>query len=122
MANTVNVSFLVTRNGTANVQNFAGMSYATFVALQGALSGVLSMLQAMGSARVAAAVDGKPDKVIGGDEDLRLELRSDHGGGTSEVVLGYTNISKEVADEISAMMLSAVAGVVSAPASAQFKK
>lgn len=112
MAKTVNVSVVVTRDGKTTVQNFDKMSYATFVALQSSLSGVLSMLQSWGVNRVAAQVDGRPARKPGGDNDLRLELKADHGQGTSEVAVGYTGISAQDADEITAAMLGAVASVV----------
>lgn len=116
MAKTVSVSVVVTRDGKTTVQNFDKMGYATFVALQSALAGVLSMLQSWGATRVASQVDGiKAAANPGGDNDLRMELRADHGQGTSEVVLGYTGISKETADEIQTAMLGAVASVVGKP-------
>jgi hypothetical protein len=113
MAKTVNVSVIVTRDGKTTAQNFDKIGYATFVALQSALSGVLSVLQSMGATRVASQVDGiKSPASPGGDCDLRAELRADHGQGTSEVVIGYTGISKETADEIQGALLGAVASVV----------
>jgi len=113
MAKTVNVSIVITRDGKTQVQNFEKMGYATFVALQSALNGVLSSLQSWGTARVASQVDGTKAKASpGGDNDLRAEMRADHGQGTSEVALGYTGISKETADEIQGALLAAVASVV----------
>jgi len=113
MAKTVNVSIIVTRDGKSTVQNFEKVGYATFVALQSSLSGVLSMLQSWGSTRVASQVDGiKAGPNPGGNVDLKMELRADHGAGTSEVVVGYTGISPETADEIQSMMLGAVASVL----------
>lgn len=113
MAKTVNVSLIVTRDGKTTAQNFPKVGYATFVALQSALCGVLSTLQSWGVARVAAEVDGtKTAARPGGDNDLRLELRADHGQGTSEVVVGYTGISAATADEIQGAFLAAAASVV----------
>jgi hypothetical protein len=113
MAKTVNVSIIVTRDGKSTVQNFDKVGYATFVALQSALSGVLSVLQSWGTARVASMVDGiKAGPSPGGNVDLRMELRADHGAGTSEVVLGYTGISPETADETQNALLGAVASVL----------
>ena len=111
MAKTVNVSVIITRDGKSNVQNFDKMGYATFVALQSALSGVLSMLQSWGVNRVAALVDGRKARKPGGDCDLKAELRADFGSGTAEVVLGYTGISAQDADEITAALMGAVASV-----------
>jgi hypothetical protein len=113
MAKTINVSVIITRDGKTTAQNFERVGYATFVALQSALSGVLSTLQSWGTTRVAAMVDGiKAPKSPGGSVDLRMELRADHGAGTSEVVVGYTGISSETADEIQGAMLGAVSGVL----------
>ena len=113
MAKTVNVSVIVTRDGKTTAQNFDKVGYATFVALQAALAGVLSMLQSWGVTRVASQVDGiKAAPAPGGDCDLRCELRADHGQGTSEVLLGYTGISAATADEIQGALLDAVASVV----------
>lgn len=111
MAKTVNASVVITRDGKTTVQNFDKMGYATFVAMQSALSGVLSMLQSWGSIRVAAMADGRPARSPGGDSDLRCELKADHGQGTSEVTLSYTGISAQDADEITAALLGAVASV-----------
>ena len=111
MGKTVNVSIVVTRDGKTTAQNFAKMSYPTFVAMQSACSGVLAMLQSWGAARVAAIADGRPHRKPGGNCDLKMELRADHGGGTSEVVLGYTGISAQDADEITGALLQAVASV-----------
>jgi hypothetical protein len=110
-AKTVDVSIIITRDGLTQTQNFPKLSYATFVALQSACASVLSTLQSWGSARVAALAGGKQDRVIGGTCDLRCELQADHGGGTSEVVIGYTGISAQIADEISGALLKAVASV-----------
>ena len=112
MAKTVNASVVVTRDGKTTVQNFDKMGYATFVALQSSLSGVMSMLQSWGSIRVAAIADGRPVRSVGGDCDLRCELKGDHGKGTSEVTLSYTGISAQDADEITGALMGAVAAVV----------
>jgi hypothetical protein len=109
MAKTVNVSVIVTRDGKTTSQNFSKLGYATFVALQSALGAVLAMLQSWGVNRVAALADGRAARKPGGTSDLRAELRADFGGGTSEVVLGYTGISADDADEITAALLGAVA-------------
>jgi hypothetical protein len=114
MSKTVNVTFIVTRDGKATAQNFAGMGYATFVALEAACGGVLTKLQAKGSARVAAITESKQHKKPGGESDLRLELRADFGNGTADVSIGYTGIAATEADEITAMALAAVASVVGA--------
>ncbi len=104
MAKTVNVSVIITRDGKTTAQNFERVGYA---------SGVLSTLQSWGTTRVAAMVDGiKAPPSPGGSVDLRMELRADHGAGTSEVVVGYTGISQETADEIQGAMLGAVSGVL----------
>jgi len=113
MAKTVNVSVIITRDGKTSTQNFDRIGYATFVALQAALAGVMSTLQSWGSTRVAAQVDGiKGPASPGGECDLRAELRADHGQGTSDVMLGYSGISKETADEIQGALLGAVASVI----------
>lgn len=112
MAKTVNVSVVVTRDGKTTVQNWDKMGYATFVALQSALAGVVTMLQSWGTIRVAAMADGRPVKSAGGSSDLRLELKADHGQGTSEVTLSYTGISAQDADEITAAAMGAVASVM----------
>jgi hypothetical protein len=111
MAKTVNVSILTTRDGKTTAQNYEKMGYATFVALQTALSSMLSMLQSWGVNRVAALVDGRPIRKPGGECDLRIELRADFGGGTSEVVIGYTGISATDADEITSALNGAVASI-----------
>jgi len=75
MAKTVNASVVVTRDGSTTVQNFPGMGYATFVALQSSLSGVLSMLQSWGSIRVAELIEGRAGEGPGGDCDLNRHFR-----------------------------------------------
>ena len=112
MAKTVNASVLLTRDGNTTVQNFPGMGYATFVALQSSLGAVLATLQAWNVNRVAELVEGRASEGPGGDCDLKLELRADHGGGTSEVVLGYTGLAAKDADEITASMMQAISAAV----------
>ena len=109
---TVNASVVITRDGQTTAQNFPNMGYATFVALQSSLSGVLSMLQSWGSIRVADLAEGREERSPGGNCDLRLTLSADHGGGTSEVSLAYTGISEKDADETTAALLGGVSAVV----------
>ena len=109
MTKTVNVSEIFTRDGVTKTQNFEKMGYASFVALQSALNGALSSVVSRGVTLLSALVEGKQTRSAGGDCDLRMSLLADHGAGTSEVVLGYTGISKLDADEIQALMQAAVA-------------
>jgi hypothetical protein len=110
---TVNATVIVVRDGSATTQNFPALGYATFVALQSACAGVLSMLQSWGAIRVADMAEGRESARAGGECELRLSLIADHGGGgTSEVTLSYTGISAKDADEITGAMMGAVASVV----------
>lgn len=111
MAKTVNATVVVTRDGKTDVVNYEKLSYQTFVALQASLASVLSMLQAWGAIRAAAIADGRKTRKPGGECDLKMELRADHGGGTSEVSLAYTGISAADADEIQRALMGAAASV-----------
>jgi len=113
MGKKLNASVIISRDGKSEVQNFNGIGYATFVAVQAALTGVVAVLTSWGVGRVAAHVDGLQGvEVAGGSSDLRLELRADHGdSGTSEFVLGFTGISAALADQVTGLARQAIAGV-----------
>ena len=112
MAKTVNATVIFTRDGKAEAHNFDKIGYATFVAIETALTAALVGLTSWGAARVAALVDGGKAKGSGGDVDLRVEMKADFGAGTNEVSLSYTGIDAASADEIVGMMKAAINGVL----------
>jgi hypothetical protein len=109
----VNASITVTRDGLSTSYPMKGLGYATFVALQAALTSALGALQAWGAMRVAAMIE-QPSTAAGpaGNVDLKFELAADHGVGTSGVILSYTGLDAKNADEVTAILLGAAKTVV----------
>ena len=112
MAKTVNSTITITRDGIATSTPLKDFPYAKLIALQVALSAALSQLCTWGALRVAAMVEGKSVTGAGGDTDLRFELRTDHGAGGSEFVVGYSGIAAADADEITAALKAAANSVI----------
>lgn len=113
MSKTVNSSITITRDGVATSTQFKDMPYAKFVALQTSLVAALGQLNTWGALRVAAMVDPThKSKGAAGDSDLRFELRTDHGKGGSEFVVGYSGISAQDADEITGIVKGAANAVL----------
>lgn len=115
MSKTVNSSITITRDGVATSTQLKDMPYAKFVALQTSLAAALGLGQlcTWGALRVAAMVDPtQKSKSSAGDSDLRFELRTDHGKGGSEFVVGYSGISAQDADEITAIVKGAANAVL----------
>lgn len=113
MSKTVNSSITITRDGVATSTQLKDMPYAKFVALQTSLAAALGQLGTWGALRVAAMVDPtQKSKGSAGDSDLRFELRTDHGKGGSEFVVGYSGISAQDADEITGIVKGAANAVL----------
>lgn len=113
MTKTVNASITITRDGSATSTPLKDMPYAKFIALQIALAAALSQLCTWGALRVAAMIDPtQKKKGAAGEVDLRFELRTDHGAGASEFVVGYSGISAQDADEIVAALKAAANSVI----------
>ena len=111
MAKTVNATFSVVRDGKqVEVRGYDKLGYATFVALQTAVVAVLASLSAWAVQRVAAGTDRWTLPFSGGDEsvDLRIELRADHGDGSSDFSLGFSGVGDPEADRIVAAFVDAV--------------
>lgn len=110
---TVNSSITITRDGVAVSTPLKDMPYAKFIALQVSLAAALSQLCTWGALRVAAMIDPtQKKKGAAGEADLRFELRTDHGAGGSEFVVGYSGISAQDADEITAALKGAANSVL----------
>ena len=115
MAKTVDSTITITRDGIATSTPLKDLPYATFVALQISLAAAVNQLASWGAARVAAMVSSQPNPGFGGESDVRFELRSDHGAGGSEFVVGYSGISAAGADQITAVLKGAANAVLVAP-------
>lgn len=115
MAKTVNASIVITRDGNSVSTPLKDMPYAKFVALESALAAGLAQLASWGSIRVAAAMDPttKPTAMaMGGESDVRFELRADHGAGGSEFVVAYSGLAPAMADQVVAVMKAAANSVL----------
>jgi len=114
MAKTVNATVIFTRDGKSEVANFDKLGYASFVAIQSAVVAALASLSAWAVQRVAVAVDGIEPKSKSGEEnvDVRMEMRSDHGDGSSEFAIGFTGLGVPEADEIVGALKGAIDSVM----------
>ena len=112
---TVDSTITITRDGISTSTPLKAYPYAKFVALQIALAAGLSQLCTWGALRVAAMMDGKPTTGLGGEADIRFELRTDHGTGGSEFIVGYSGIAAKDADEVTAVLKMAANSVLLDP-------
>jgi len=115
MAKTVDSTITITRDGISVSTPLKAFPYAKFIALQVSLAAALSQLCTWGALRVAAMVEGKPSTGAGGEADIRFELRTDHGAGGSEFVVGYSGIAAKDADEVTAVLKMAANAVLLDP-------
>jgi hypothetical protein len=112
---TVDSTITITRDGISVSTPLKAFPYGKFIALQVALSAALSQLCTVGALRVAAMVAGATPTGSGGGADVRFELRTDHGAGGSEFVVGYSGLSVADADMITAALKAAANSVLQDP-------
>ncbi len=112
MADTVNTTIVIVRNGQSEVTNLPSLPYAVFVAMQVAAAGALSSLCSWGVLKMGEGA-GVPKMNASGTTELSFQLITDHGdGGTSEVKVGYTGIADKDADEVVAALKGAINSVL----------
>ena len=109
MANTVNSTITITRDGIATSTPLKDFPYAKLIALEVALSAALSQLCTIGVLRLAGF---QPSAGSGGDADVKFELVTDHGAGGSEFAVGYSGVTAAMADEITAALKAAANSVI----------
>ena len=112
MAKTVNSSLVFTRDGFTTTQNLPALPYERLVALQIAVAAVMVQLAALGSTRVADMSSGSTRPTPGGDVDVSYSMTTDHGAGGSTFAVGYSGISKEIADAIDGAFMTALQGAL----------
>lgn len=112
---TVDATITITRDGISTSTPLKAFSYARFIALQVSLAAALSQLCTLGALRVAALTEGKSISGASGTADVRFELRTDHGTGGSEFVVGYSGIGAADADAITAALKMAANSVLQDP-------
>lgn len=111
MGKVVNSTYTVTRNGLSKSTPMKALPYGRLVAVEVALAGAMVSLclPAVQDVVYAAHPVGKKPPKSGGDQNIALELTTDHGGGgSSEFRIEYRGVSHLEADEIERTVYGAI--------------